>query len=189
MLMRTLDQLASLILQELTHTLHAVDAGEVHELAQGILKADRVFVAGQGRSGLHMRAFAMRLMHLGLQAFVVGDVTTPAICVGDLLIIGSGSGRTASLLGHSARASELGAQVALITGTVGSQIEERANIVVHILAPTPKTDVKTSISSVQPMANLFEQSMGLLLDILVMQLMEELGQDADEMFTRHANLE
>jgi 6-phospho-3-hexuloisomerase len=116
-------------------------------------------------------------------------VTTPAIGEGDLLIIGSGSGRTASLIGHGSRASEVGARVVLITGTSGSPIEEKADIVVHILAPSPKTETETSTRSVQPMANLFEQSMGLLLDMLVMQLMEELGETADEMFTRHANLE
>ena len=187
--MRTLDELASLVLKELTRSLHSIDADQVRELARAVLKADRVFMAGRGRSGLHMRAFAMRLMHLGLRAFVVGDVTTPAIGVGDLLIIGSGSGRTASLIGHSDRASELGARVALITGTRGSQIEPNADIVVRILAPSPKTEAVTSVVSVQPMANLFEQSMGLLLDMLVMQLMEEMGKNADEMFTRHANLE
>ncbi len=187
--MPTLDQLVSLVLQELTRSLHSIDADEVRGLARGVLKADRVFLAGQGRSGLHMRAFAMRLMHLGIRAFVVGDVTTPAIGVGDLLIIGSGSGRTASLIGYSGRASELGARVALITGTRGSQTEANADIIVHILAPSPKTGAETSVGSMQPMANLFEQSMGLLLDMLVMQLMEEVGQKTDEMFTRHANLE
>ncbi|MCJ7739169.1 MAG: 6-phospho-3-hexuloisomerase, partial [Anaerolineae bacterium] len=70
--MRTLDELASLVLQELTRSLHSIDTDQVRELARGVLKADRVFMAGRGRSGLHMRAFAMRLMHLGLRAFVVG---------------------------------------------------------------------------------------------------------------------
>ena len=64
--------------------------------------ARTVFVAGSGRSGLAMRSFAMRLIHLGLSAHVVGETTTPRITDRDLLLIGSGSGSTPGL-GRSLR--------------------------------------------------------------------------------------
>jgi 6-phospho-3-hexuloisomerase len=51
-----------------------------------------------------MRAFAMRLMHIGFQVHVAGDVTTPAIRGGNLLIIGSGSGETSGLVSMAAKA-------------------------------------------------------------------------------------
>lgn len=40
-------------------------------------------------------------MHLGLQVYVVDDVTTPAIKTEDLLIIGSASGNTKSLVQYA----------------------------------------------------------------------------------------
>jgi D-arabinose 5-phosphate isomerase GutQ len=39
------------------------------------------------------------------------------------------------------------------------------------------------------MGSLFEVTLGLLLDLVIIQLMDELGLDGDQMFTRHANLE
>ncbi|MEM2817946.1 MAG: SIS domain-containing protein, partial [Archaeoglobaceae archaeon] len=51
-----------------------------------IEEAERIFVVGIGRSGLVAKAFAMRLMHLGYKAFVIGETTTPRIEAGDLLV-------------------------------------------------------------------------------------------------------
>ena len=39
------------------------------------------------------------------------------------------------------------------------------------------------------MANLFEQSLLLMLDVLTIQLMSDLNLTSEQMFTRHANLE
>ena len=85
------------ILEELKENAQQVSEKEVEEMAACILKAERIFVAGAGRSGFAARAFANRLMHLGLNVFFVGEPTTPAVGGGDLLIIGSGSGETESL--------------------------------------------------------------------------------------------
>ncbi len=67
---------------------------EVEEFVEEILRARRIYVMGAGRSGLVAKAFAMRLMHLGLSSFVVGETITPAMSVGDLIVVFSGSGRT-----------------------------------------------------------------------------------------------
>ncbi len=74
--------------------LHSVDSDDLDQLKQMLLDAERIFIVGKGRSGLQMNGFAMRLMHLGLPVHVVGSVTTPNITANDLLLIGSGSGRT-----------------------------------------------------------------------------------------------
>ena len=186
------DSLADALLQELSSTLRAVDSTQVDALRQAILQARRVFVTGKGRSGLQMRAFAMRLMHLGLAVHVVDDVTTPAIAEGDLLLIGSGSGSTPSLVEYAARARAQKARVALITAAPASPIADHAAHVVHVLAPTPKLGAATdgpTPRSIQPMGTLFEQALGLLLDLLVVQLMDEMNINAAQMFARHANLE
>ena len=177
------------VLDELNHTLGQIDDDHADRLAEAILAARRVFVAGAGRSGLMVRAFAMRLMHLGLNTHVVGEVTAPSIGAGDLLLVGSGSGSTASLVTCAEKARSLGAGLALITIDPNSPIGQLADVVVAIPGPTPKIEQDLGFSSVQPMGSLFEQGLMLTLDALLIDLMERSGAVVEEMFARHANLE
>ena len=181
--------LVNTLVTEVSTALGSIDSGDVLELEQLILQAPHLFLGGTGRSGLCMRAFAMRLMHLGLSVHVLGDVTTPGITENDLLLIGSGSGRTTSLVQVATLAKALKAKVALITATRLSPIGAMADRIVEINAPTPKAAAVTRSFSIQPMGTLFEQTLGLLLDIIVLQLMGELSVSAEQMFARHANLE
>lgn len=187
--MRTYADLLSGIMGELEIALRAVDEDHAASLVGRMMAAERLFLAGQGRSGLVMRAFAMRLMHLGLQSHFVGDVTTPGIAGGDLLILGSGSGRTASLREHAHTANRLGAGVVLITADPKSPIAAQAGLIVVIPAPTPKAGPAFRGRSIQPMGSLFEQALGLLCDLLVLDLMDRIPVSAEAMFSRHANLE
>lgn len=136
-----------------------------------------------------MRAFAMRLMHLGLPVHIVDEITTPAIECGDLLLIGSGSGQTESLVRFAQTAKKIGAGVALITATASSPIGELAGIIVRLAAPTPKASDSDLSASIQPMGSRFEASLGALSDVLILLLMDDLNASAEQMFTRHANLE
>jgi 6-phospho-3-hexuloisomerase len=185
----TFESLTSAVLNELQTTLRSVDPERVTGLRQMILSSSRIFVTGRGRSGLYMRGFAMRLMHMGRTVYVVDETTTPAIAAGDLLLIGSGSGRTTSQVSHASRAKALGARIGLITSAESSPIGEVADALVRIDILRPKSANAEDTRSIQPMATLFEQSLALLLDLLTVQLMQELGLTAEEMFARHANLE
>ncbi|TVX96247.1 6-phospho-3-hexuloisomerase [Cohnella terricola] len=177
------------IFSELQRVFALIRKEQTEILMQSILKADRVFVAGAGRSGLMMRAFAMRMMHLGLNVYVVGETTTPNISQGDLLIVGSGSGATGSLVHMAERAKKYQAGVALITIYPESPIGRIADHIVEIAASTPKSEQKAASVSVQPMGSLFEQVLLLYLDWLVMQGMVAKNKDEGQMFARHANLE
>lgn len=177
------------VTSEIRSALQSVSADEVAELQREILGAKRIFVAGKGRSGLFLRGFAMRLMHLGLHVHVVDEVTTPAIAVGDVLVLASGSGRTASLVQYANKAKEIGATLVLITTSPDSPVGRQADKIVHIPAPSVKAEGSSGIHSSQPMANLFEQSLALLLDITSLQLMKALSKTGEQMFARHANLE
>lgn len=174
---------------EIRTSLNAVSVDEVAELQREVLGAKRVFITGKGRSGLFMRAFAMRLMHLGLHVYVLDDVTTPSIAVDDVLVLASGSGKTTSLVHYASKAKEIGATVVLITAYPDSPIGHHADKVVRIPAPSVKAEGSSGIQSAQPMANLFEQSLLLLLDISTLQLMKALSKTGEQMFARHANLE
>jgi 6-phospho-3-hexuloisomerase len=180
---------ADTVLLELRHTLSSISNDKTGRLADMILSAGSVFAAGAGRSGFAVKAFAMRLMHMGLSSHAVGEATTPGISAGDILVIGSGSGATESLVAMAGKAKRAGAKVALLTIAEHSPIADIADIVITIPAPTSKIAQDTGYRSAQPMGSLFEQTLFIAFDIIVMMLMEKTGKDSDTMFKRHANLE
>ena len=129
-------------------------------------------------------------MHLGLSASLVGDMTSPHTAPGDLLIVGSGSGHTESLVALGKKAQANGVSVALVTMDSGSTIGQLADVVVVLPGVSPKVrgDVG-QITSVQPMGSAFEQITALTYDAVVLELMQRTGQTSEDMFERHANLE
>lgn len=180
----------AVVLGEVGAALQEVDVTALEDLERRIGAARRVYVAGAGRSGLVMRGFAMRLMHLGLRVHVVGDVTTPAIEAGDLLVVGSGSGETESLAAMARKARRLGAGLAALTIVPSSTIGQLAELVLRVDAPSPKaTPPPGTRPSVQPMGSLFEQALLVLVDTIVLRLARARGATYEEMFARHANLE
>ncbi|MFD0714337.1 6-phospho-3-hexuloisomerase [Paenibacillus sp. GCM10027626] len=181
------------IIHELNVTVKSIPEDDIEQLIDQIAAAKRIFVAGAGRSGLMMRAFAMRLMHSGLQVHVVGDTTTPGLEADDLLIIGSGSGETGSLVNMASKAKKLNAQVAIATVRPESTIGKLADTVILVPAAAKEgstgSGAGSGITTIQPMGSLFEQSLLLLFDAIVLRYMERMNIDAAAMFGRHANLE
>ncbi len=75
-----------------------LDENAINEFEDIIMNSKNVFVTGAGRSGLAAKAFAMRLMHLGISSYVVGETISPAIYDDDCIIAISGSGEKPTLL-------------------------------------------------------------------------------------------
>lgn len=180
---------ANVVVSELTHTLTSIDEASANQFVDLILQAQEVFCAGAGRSGFQVKGFAMRLMHMGVQSYVVGETCTPNIKDNGLLVICSGSGETKSLVHHAQKAKEMGAKIALITINPQSSIAQMADVIIEISAPSPKSAKLGDIKSIQPMGSLFEQSEGIFMDISIIMLMDKKGLDSDTMFGRHANME
>lgn len=179
---------AVLIAKELSESVQKLDAVQVEALIERILRADAIFVAGGGRSGLVMRTFAMRLMQMGYKVHVVGDTVTPAIGSGDLLVIGSGSGETQSLVAMAQKAKHIGSDVAVLTIRPESRIGKLSDTIVQLPGST-KDQHQDALVTVQPMASLFEQTMLIVLDAIILRLMEVSELQSDQMFSLHANLE
>lgn len=176
------------IAQELEDVLGGVNPAEAEALSRSIRAARAVFVAGAGRSALMMKAFAMRLMQIGLRVYVVGEVVTPAIGEGDLLVIGSGSGETGGLALNAQKAKKAGATLALITTNPASTIGKLADTIVCVPVGTEKVKGGSGRPSIQPGGSAFEQSLLLLGDAVVLELMAAMPKDTSVM-TLHANLE
>lgn len=177
-----------MILEELETSLNGVKDAEIGTLAEEILKANRIFCDGLGRSRLVMGGFAMRLTQLGLKSTMVGEVTAPAFGKGALLLLCSASGSSDTLRYHAGKAKEYGGIVMLITAKPQSVLTEYASGVILIEAPD-KDKKKEAGVSVQPMGSLFEQTAQLVCDATVLELMSRLNLSSETMRGYHANIE
>jgi 6-phospho-3-hexuloisomerase len=178
----------SIIVKELESSVAQISAAEADALSELLLSSSRIFVAGAGRSGLMGRAFAMRLMHCGLQVYVVGEAVTPGIGEGDVLVLGTGSGETKSLVSMAQKAKSVGASVAAVTIHPDSTIGQLADLIVR-LPGASKEQQESRAATVQPMASLFEQTLLLFYDGIVLGLMNKQGLESGQMYGKHANLE
>ncbi|MGC3666964.1 6-phospho-3-hexuloisomerase, partial [Enterococcus faecalis] len=61
---------------------------QVDRMTKAIQRANHIFLAGAGRSGLMIRAFANRLLLLGYSVSLVGEISSPHTKSGDLFLIG-----------------------------------------------------------------------------------------------------
>ncbi len=163
------------------------DPNALGAVADLICEAPRIFVLGAGRSGLALSMTAMRLMHLGLSVRVVGEVTTPAIGAGDLLLAASGSGTTGGIVRAAQTAVSAGALVGAITTDPESPLAQLASATIVIPA-APKLD-RSGEASAQYAGSLFEQMVVVLGDALFHALWHRSGQTADDLWPRHANIE
>ncbi|WP_460323714.1 6-phospho-3-hexuloisomerase [Paenibacillus sp. YSY-4.3] len=178
------------ILGELDQAANEIAAEQLDQLMKAILSAERIFVAGAGRSGLMMRAFAMRLMHLGLEVYVVGETVTRSLGKGDLLLIGSGSGETRSLVPMAEKARSLEATVGALTLSPESSLGRLADLIVKLPgAPKDQADNTAATATVQPMGSLFEQLLLLACDAVILALMDKQELSGRAMYGNHANLE
>jgi 6-phospho-3-hexuloisomerase len=168
------------ILEELGSILHQIDLEDAEKLIEGILSSARIFLAGMGRSGLIARAFAMRLMQIGLEVYFVREVTTPAIGKGDLLIVISGSGETGGTHYIASTARSFGARVFLLTAREKSRIGHIANLI-FVLPDAPERTL--------PLRSAFESAVHIFLDAVVMMIMEKKGITQEEMMQKHSNLD
>jgi 6-phospho 3-hexuloisomerase len=147
-------------------------------------QSKRIFVAGAGRSGLIGRFFSMRLMHGGYQSYIVGEIVTPSIQKGDLLIVISGSGETETMIAYVKKAKQQGAQIALITTKNSSTIGDMADVVFQIGTPEQYGRVVG-----MPMGTTFELSTLLFLEATISHVIHVKKIPEEQMRTRHANLE
>ena len=163
-----------------------------------ITTADNIFVTGAGRSGLAAKAFAMRLMHLGLSSYVVGETISPAINAGDCILAISGSGETNTIVTAAKISKKRGAKVLALTSYPQSSLGQLADGVIHVKGRTKvevddenylKRQIKGNYTSLTPLGTAFELTSLVFLDGLVSELMETMGKTEEDLKNRHTVLE
>lgn len=157
-------------------------------LVEAIVASRRIAIHGLGREGLAIKGFAMRLFHMGRDVHVVGDMTTPPLGDGDLLIVSVGPGSLRTMDTLMEIASAAGARTALITSQPDGPTSRRADILTVIPAQTMANDQGGAVS-VLPMGSLFEIAEAIFFELVILRLREEFGETAETMRARHTNLE
>lgn len=161
---------------------------QLKRFASDLSQANRIFVIGEGRSGLMAKSFAMRLMHLGATVYVVGETITPSIQKGDVLVAISGSGKTKSVVWTSEKAKEIGCRVMGITTDLSSALAQHATVNLHIPAAT-KYRKENELESIQPLGSLFDQCAHIVFDTICLYYSEFNLIEHNQAFKQHSNLE
>ena len=184
------------ILDHLQDSSRKLKGKQVERFIDVLLTAKRVFVVGAGRSGLAVKAFAMRLMHLGVDVYVVGETITPALREGDVVVAVSGSGETDLIIESAKISKKVGAKLVAITSYPNSSLAKLADLTVTLPG---RTKIRTSEfmrrelggehASLTPLGTLFEITAITFLDGVIASLMVKLGRKEEELRARHATIE
>lgn len=186
------------ILNNIEKAQEFLDEKTIDEFEDIIMDANNVFVTGAGRSGLAAKAFAMRLMHLGLRAYVVGETISPAINGDDCIVAISGSGETNTIVSAAKISKNRGAKVLAVTSYPESTLGQLADSYLLVKGRTKKEvddenymkrQIHGNYTSLTPLGTAFELTTLVFLDAIVSELMEKMEQTESDLKARHTVLE
>ena len=172
------------IMDEVEDVIGKVKEEELDAMVNKLDPSKRVFVAGEGRSGLSAKGFAMRLMHLGYTVFVVGETITPAVQENDVFIGVSGSGTSANVVNDTKKAAEKGCVVIAVTSKPESPLAQLAETIL-VIPGTVKGDAGQGRKSVQLLSSLFDQSLHITLDAVCLLVSKKNGTANDAATKAH----
>lgn len=173
------------IQKKIKDILEKIPEEDIKKVKRLFFQSNRIFVYGAGRSGLVAKAFAIRLVHLGFQTFVIGETISAPVTKGDLVLIVSGSGETIPAVMTAEIAHKIGAKVVSITGKKRSEIAKYADVTLFISSSCDEKERK----KYAPLGTLFEASVWVLLDGLIADLMQSKNETEEDMRSRHATLQ
>jgi 6-phospho-3-hexuloisomerase len=187
-----------LLIENLREVIDKLDREAIKAMLQKTIDGNQIFVMGAGRSGLVAKAFAMRLMQLGLSVYVVGETTTPAVLPQDVVIAISGSGETRTVADLGKLAKDIDSTLITITSKKDSTLGRISDIAVIIPSKT-KNDpgeadylerhMRGDYKKMPPLGTTFEITALVFLDSVVSQLIMLTGASEAELKSRHTNIE
>lgn len=186
------------ILENIESAEEFLDEESIEKFEDIIINSKNIFVTGAGRSGLAAKAFAMRLMHLGLSAYVVGETISPAIYGDDCIVAISGSGETNTIVSAAKIAKSRGSKVLALTSYPESTLGQLCDCYILVKGRTKKEvddenymkrQIHGNYTSLTPLGTAFELTTLVFLDAIVSELMEKLKQTEADLKVRHTVLE
>ena len=180
-------------LDDLSRVFDRIDDGLVDRAVEEIARARRIALYGVGREGLQIKGFCMRLFHLGRDVAMVGDMTTPHLSDGDLLVVSAGPGFFSTVAALMGVARRDGARTLVVTAQPDGECARAADLALVVPAQTMADDLGAATrgggTSVLPMGSLYEGALYVLFEVMVLKLRARLGVTPEAMRANHTNLE
>jgi 6-phospho-3-hexuloisomerase len=169
------------IAERVTAALDRLDPAAVATAVGLLAKAPATFVYGAGRSGIIGRAFAMRLVQIGLTAYVIGESVTPIVRRGDAVFILSGRGESSSSIQTANIVRREGADLIVFTARASSKLAHIATALLTLDFPEDPERPRLA-----PLGTLFESASLRLTDSMIAELLRARGETEESMRRRHA---
>ncbi|MBM2618271.1 hypothetical protein JIG36_22175 [Actinoplanes sp. LDG1-06] len=174
-------------IDEVATAVESVTEAELDAIVDELLAARRIAAFAGGREGLVMRGLVMRLFHAGLDVHYQGEMTTPHIGEGDLLILSCGPGNISMVEALAGVARRDGARLLYLTAQPQNPPADKADVVVKITAQTMADDQASQ--AVLPMGSAYEIALFVLVDLITNRVRERRAESAEALRSRHTNLE
>lgn len=174
------------ILEEIEQVIALEDPDQLDAAVNLLTTERRIFVLGEGRSGLQGKGFAMRLMHIGNNVYVIGETTTPSVQKGDILVAISGSGTTSMIVSLAEKAKQNGVTVLGITSNDESPL---AKIADQRLIIPGATKTGAGVKSIQLLSSLFDQTLHITLDYVCLMISKKKAITNEQANQQHSNME
>ena len=169
------------VLADLARCVEGVDGSAVRALVDALADARQVTLVGTGRSGSMLAAMAIRLGHVGVAARCVGPDEPVEVDAGELVLVGSGSGRTPVPLEQAGAARSAGATIIAMTADPESPIAGLADHLIAIPAA-----LSADADGPHTLRSLFEEALLVVCDCVCRLLADKLGVTPEDMQARHA---
>jgi len=147
------------------------------KIRKGIDK--KIVGLGAGRMGYSLRAFIMRLGHIGYDATFIGDTVVPRVGSGDLVIVNSSSGSTPTIALLASQAKDAGATIISVCSSSDTPIGKLSSVCLTY----------GDFKSKQMMKTAFEQFTFVLFDAMAHDIVKDLQLDARWISYNHSILE
>ena len=149
-----------------------------------------IFVVGSGRSAMVGQMFQTRLEHLNVPVyFITNSRSVPHLHKGDLLLVISGSGRTAIVKAIIESYLDQNPQIISITSYPESWIGRMSDLVVKLIGRT-KSDVdrreKGEEASLTPEGTQFEIASAIFLDGVIAELVQRFNKTNEDLLAEHS---
>jgi 6-phospho-3-hexuloisomerase len=193
--MKTYTEIKNKVLSEIDEVLSSVSEKQLNMVVDALTKNKNIKVLGYaaGRMGSGLKAFIMRLNHLGIQASFFGDNYVPPMNENDVFICCSNSGSTKSVLNIlEIFKNKANGTIISFVGNENSPMAELSDVVVKFKTCNGglnSADDPSKINSIQPMTTLTEQAMFVLFDLIVMLIIDRLNININETKQYHSNIE
>ena len=187
-------QMLEELYENTTEVFKTLDETELKKVVSVLLNAKKIYVLGIGHSGMFGKIFAMKLNHVGLEAYTVFDEINPPFEREDVFIAISQSGETSTIITLAQKAKKLGGKVVAIVSTPESTLAKIADAVLKIeeYARGVRFQALAAIGDTRNqnlLGLLFGLSIYVLFYTIVIMIAEERGETPESINARHANLQ